>query len=44
VSTARPRLGPALLAVLLAAAVLAAWLGYRDPELAAFVGDLALCR
>jgi hypothetical protein len=39
-----PRACLALLAALLAAATLLALLGYSDPELAAFVGDVALCR
>jgi hypothetical protein len=38
------RLAPALLAAVLAAAALLAWLGYRDPELMLRLGDLPLCR
>ena len=38
------RLGAGLLAALLAAATLVAWLGYRDPQLMLWLGDMGLCR
>jgi hypothetical protein len=43
VSALPARAGPALVAALLAAALLLAWLGYRDPALMEAVGDLPLC-
>lgn len=36
--------GHLVVAALLVAAVLIAWLGYRDPELMELTGDLLLCR
>jgi hypothetical protein len=40
----RVRLVPAFAAALLAAATLAAWLGYRNPQLMVWLADLPLCR